>query len=494
MKAVDVLVITPPRKALVNNIIAKDFPPNNQGIDCGPLRLAAVIEEKFSTGYFPFYYTQYNYYHIDEDAIKSVFEMYSPKVLVIATDYYISNRTTSTFNAGIQIGELYKKHYRQGKLIFLGKHAMIKPKEFFEKSDSVDVVINSEGEMVINNIIQYLLEDRIEDLDSIPNIYFKNKDKIMQTIKEEHSIDLNILPVPAYHLLVPHLQTLLNKEVPYGDKISLTLRTSCGCIYNCPYCGGIDNWNKYRTRNGENVKLDIEHAYKYLGESAEFVFLDDELFTYDKNHVKAIAKVFNEKEIRLSGILTHVNFWDQEIAQEISSFSTGVIFGGENFNDNVLKDLNKHQDVAKLLLASELAKNNNLVVRIEYIVGLPYESKNTIIHNLNFIFNSIVHNRIDYVIPYILVPHPGTKYYENRDNYGITIMDSNYDNYIEEGNYPVYKTKSLNRQQIYVYYLLLKTLIIQSRLLRNNIPKLEGLGEYTCSEELFSDFYDQMER
>jgi len=259
----DVLVVTPPRKALTNNIIIDKFPPNNQGIDSVPLRLAAVIETMFTVGYYPFYYTQYNYYQINQEEIIEILKKYNPKVLVIATDYFISNRTTSTFMGALVIAKLFKKFNKTGYVIITGKHAIVKPMDYFMEisEHSVDVVISSEPEMIITQIIKDLLVGELHKLYSYPNLYIQEKE-VTFTYHEIINVDFNQLPSPAFHLLAPYIDYLIEKE-PMSDKLSITLRTSYGCVYECPFCGGLDNWNCYRTRSAENIRQDI----RYLNET-----------------------------------------------------------------------------------------------------------------------------------------------------------------------------------------------------------------------------------
>jgi len=220
--------------------------------------------------------------------------------------------------------------------------------------------------------------------------------------------------------------------------------------------------------------------------------LDDELFTLKWEHVENMAKVFTEENVYLQGVLTHVNFFNDEIAKMLATFSFGVIFGGENFCDSVLNDIQKHQNRNKLLEACRIAKLNGLNSRIEYIVGLPTETPETAVENINFIFSAISSGQIDVVIPYILVPHPGTEFYNNQKKYGIKIKDNNYENYIEEGSYPVCETKYLSRNQIYIYYLLLINMIMNARNVHKELGDNNFLSTSIFSRELFKEFFEKI--
>ena len=106
---------------------------------------------------------------------------------------------------------------------------------------------------------------------------------VKYTYTDKTAPNYDLLPVPAYHLLRNKMDMMLAHISHAANKVYLTLRTSCGYVYNCPFCGGISNWNNYRMRSAKNVELDITHAKKNLGPEAEFTFLDDELFTDRKS-------------------------------------------------------------------------------------------------------------------------------------------------------------------------------------------------------------------
>lgn len=489
----DVLVITPPRKSVLNNVIINNYPPNNQGIDSVPLRLAAVIEKKFNVGFFPFYYTQYNYYNLDLEEVENVIQKYSPKILVVSTDYFISNRTTSTVNSSLEVIKEYKRIFPNGKAVVVGKHAIVGSADFFKDEKGADVVITCEAEDAINDVIELLLANEKEKLIEIPNLAFRNKNgDIIFSENKELIIDLNELPVPAFHLLNDYIEDFIEKEKPLNDKLSITLRTSYGCIYQCPFCAGVKNWNNYRTRCAKKIEEDVCYFNECLGDRAEICFLDDELFTMDKEHVRAVANIFKKYNIVVQGVLTHINFFDEEIAQMLSQFSASVIFGGENFCNEVLKKLGKQQTREKIIEGCQIAKKYGLGTRVEYICGLPYENSKTVIENINFIFNAIAGGKIDIVVPYILVPHPGTKFNVEAESYGIRILDGDYSNYIEEGNFPVYETEYLSRSQIYIYYLLLINNIYAAKRINQMLGNTNFLNDAGYSLELFDNFFNKI--
>lgn len=490
----EVLVITPPRPAALTNIITNIHPSLTQGIDSVPLRLAAVLERQFITGYLPLYHLQYNYYTLDVETIRRYLQEYRPRIVILANDYFISNRTTACFPAALSIAKLCKEELPGVRTIFVGKHAIVRPLDAFSsKEPIVDMVITGEPEDFILDLVTAVLSSTNEELRDFPGIYYRHNGEIHRSKDSLYPPDINKLPPPAYHLLRPLLPELLEREKPYGTTLPLTLRTSYGCLYQCPYCAGLPYWSQYRTRNAEGVAADVDAASNALGNAAELIFLDDELFTFQEQHVEAVANVFGQRGLKLEGVLTHVRFFNTVVAATMARFCRSVIFGAENFNDKVLTSLGKGQSRAALLSACQIAKEAGLSTRLEYIVGLPSETPETIAENLNFIYNALAQGWVDQVIPYVLTPHPGTAYGEKPEAYGLTIAHWSYEEFIEEGGYPVLRTTQLTREQIYVYYLLVRQVCyMASNNRRFAATKGVEIPVATYSQDLFQRLFKQI--
>jgi len=490
MENCDILIITPPRRAVFINTIVHNFPPPSQGIDSVPLRLAAVLQKVYHVAFLPFYLLFYNYHEINTQSILSYLKAYNPKVIIFSTDYLISNRSTACFPSSLRIAAICKEIFPKVKIVCTGKHALANPESFFaSKKPLVDLVINQEPEDFICDAVAKLLKDPLGQLLELPNIYLYESGEVFKSKFSVKPPNVDSLPSPAYNLLIPHIESILEHEKPYNRKLSLTLRTSYGCPYECPYCAGISHWRNYRKRSGKNVSLDLTAAIKYLGDDAEFTFLDDELFTFDTEHVKEIACVFISYKIKLQGVLTHVKHFDSSMAKIISKFCHSVIFGAENFNDQILSSMKNQQSFDDIIKACQLAKLYGISTRLEFIAGLPEENWESIVYNLNQIYNLICEGFADEIIPYVLTPHPGTLIGTSPELFGMTIVSSDYEKYIEEGGFPVCYTKNLSREQIFIYYLLIKQISSMSR----NMKSYAKINDFELSNanydsELFKKY------
>lgn len=466
-KNVDVLMILPPKKQNLSRMFVDTHPPLNQGIDSVPLRLATIIEEEFRIDILFLNYILYKYSNSIEDKeyIISKLNLLKPKVIIFATDYWISNRSTAYVNPTIEISELCKQYLPDTKIIVVGKQPMIDSSIYFEDTSAIDICVVSYPEELINNLISSIITK--SDLSNIPNIRYRKNYEIISTEYKPQNIDFSSLPVPAYNILARHKKELLSIVSPFCSDIYLTIRSSSGCPLKCDYCAGISQWNSIMYRSKDRFREDIHFAKECLKDSFKFTFLDDEMFTFNKDHVLDIVNVLLEEEIVLRGVFSHVHFFNKDVAALLKGCVDSIMFGAENFDDKVLRSLNKKNSLKSILDSVLIAKKNGLRVRLEYIVGLPYEDIESVSNNLNMIYNLIASGKVDDISPYILVLHPGTKYQKNPSDFGIVIEESNYDNSHELYSYPQYNTKYLSSNQIFVYYLLVKEAIAMGKRGRN---------------------------
>ncbi|AZR74545.1 hypothetical protein BBF96_14810 [Anoxybacter fermentans] len=464
---VDVLVIYPPRTATIRHSISYSY-PGCPPVDTMALRVVKILKEAgFKTKYLPLFNLFYRYSPSDhfKEIIKYL-KRFNPKIVLFQTDHLISNRNTACIPHAIKIGTYLKESNFNCKIAFAGKHATIYPKELI-KNNCVDLVFRGECEEIIAEVFKKILDKK--DLKNYPSILFKNNGELYQTSGYLYVKDINKLPVPDFQEITPYLEEISVNNNITSESIPITLRTSYGCPFRCIFCGGLKQWNHFRTRKSDKINEDINAAFNAFGKRTQIDFLDDELFTYDKEHLRDIIQLFEKKNLRINMVYAHVRYFNEEIAKILSRVTKTVAFGGENSCNRLLKMLNKNQKYEDLQKAIIIAKKFNLKIRLEWLVGLPEETENDVLENLNNIFRLIIEEKITNIQSYVLTPHPGTAIERFPQRYGIEILHRNWHNYLESGGYPVYSTKHLTSNQIYTYWLLTQMVIREGQLISRNL-------------------------
>jgi len=393
-----------------------------------------------------------------------------PGVLLCENDYYIRSRSITSYNPSLYVAHLIKEINPNCRVILAGGHVSALGHTVFQDSGHIDVVALYEVEQILCDLVENLQQGK--PLEEIKGIIYRENNIIKETGGYGTVENLDVLPVPAYHLLRPWIEKIPERTGRASGLVDLTLRTGYGCVNRCAFCAGTPNWNFCRFRSAEKVAEDLEYAKEELkGKKIIFSYFDDENMNIDADHLTAISRMMQERDIYVEGVLANIPNFTKEVAEEISKFSTSVLTGGENAVDSVLSVINKKQTFDKVRKACKIAKEFNLGVTLQWIIGLPGEDTRTMAVNLNAIFSMLMKGEVKSISPGILRPQPGSDIGEHPDKYGITIHHKDWSQYHSKGGYPAFSTKTLSREQIFTYYLMAELVAAEASQIRGVYEK-----------------------
>ena len=113
----------------------------------------------------------------------------------------LSVLTGPVINEALKISRAAKSRFKDIKIIWGGLHPTLFPKYVLEE-DSVDYIVQAEGENAIYRLMDALLKGK-EDF-SIRNLGYRDKGNIFINLVEDSLIDLNLSPLPAWDLVDIH--------------------------------------------------------------------------------------------------------------------------------------------------------------------------------------------------------------------------------------------------------------------------------------------------
>lgn len=381
MKPKAVCLIVPPNNFLLDPLM---YPP------LGPLYIASVLERE-----------GYDVLFLDLRATERLEEVSFPEV-----EYYGLTATTAGYNSAVKIKALIKSQNQRCVVFIGGVHATVRPDEAAEEFDAVIV---GEGERAVFEVLQgargIVKADAVEDIDSIP--------------------------FPARHLLKPEARFscgLFEGEKYRRTELATTIISTRGCPFDCAFCASPAIYDgKIRFRSAENFVDELKHLASEYG-CRSFKFIDDN-FPLKKARTLEIAELLEPLEINFR-CHTKTSLVDEELLLALPKAGCNEIaFGLEVADDYVLKKIQKHETVENQKRGVRLAKEAGLIVRLYMMVGLPFETWDTISNTKQFISE----NR-EYIDKYTLstfVPYPGTDIYDNPDKYLITWMERDYDKLLQ---------------------------------------------------------------
>src|SRR5699024_5095103 len=139
----------------------------------------------------------------------------------------------------------------------------------------------------------------------------------------------------------------------------------------------------------------------------------------DVAHVRGIAKVLRDRSVRLNGLYTHSSLLTEEVIEHLAPVVDRVFLGLDNPSDEVLRKMGKGQRLSTVLAAVERARAGGLRTHLEWIIGNPSESVQSLVTSLHAICTLLASNAVDSINTYVFCPHPGTEYREKSEEHGL---------------------------------------------------------------------------
>lgn len=265
------------------------------------------------------------------------------------------------------------------------------PEEAF-KYGSFDVIVNREGEDIIGQLCDVLVNDSPQKdsyLEKIPGITFLKGDKIAQLVQTPRRglVSPDFAELPDYRSIKD-----LTPQTPLTGGV---LETTRGCTENCSYCQVIQQFLGYRliSRETEIKRIDqirelAEDGLIHKGQNGNIsIFISDDLHAPP---LRAI-KFRDERLERLKNWKGHTdNMYmicqaraevgqDMELANAMQDANIKMLYlGVESDNAENLKLVRKRQDPGQMHTDLTTLKGMGFSVVAMTIIGLPYDTEDSI--------------------------------------------------------------------------------------------------------------------
>lgn len=263
------------------------------------------------------------------------------------------------------------------------------PEEAFEYGH-FDVIVNREGEDIIGQLCDLLLDhrgpDRNQYLSKMPGISYQQDGKVVQT-RRAGLVSPDFVELPDFRSIRG-----LTPSHPMAGGVLETVR---GCTEKCTYCQVIQQFLGYRliSRETELKRLNQLHELAadgliHASRGGKFhVFISDDLHTPPLRAVK----YRDERLARLKAWKGHTGDMymicqsraevgqDPELAQAVSEANIKMIYAGvESDNAENLKLVRKRQEPGQVHKDLRVLNQMGFAVVAMTIIGLPYDTEDSI--------------------------------------------------------------------------------------------------------------------
>ena len=272
------------------------------------------------------------------------------------------------FPWAVRLAQIVNKLFPESKIVFGGPHATLLGESILNTYSFIDIVATNEGEKIISNLMQALINNDINALEKCKNIYFRNKDKIVKTGTETFIDNLDVVPIME-------LDDKLLKDVR-----GVSVEAGRGCPYKCSFCSSHSIWSrKPRFKSADHL---IRETLVYLDLAKKNN--NYPLISYEHDdflsHIQYFTDFANRKiEMGLKfiyGITTRVDHMTDSTIDLLSRSNCVSIFMGlETGSQDMQTASSKRLKVASILPTIIKIKEHKIHISANFIVGFPEERK-----------------------------------------------------------------------------------------------------------------------
>ena len=342
-----------------------------------------------------------------KDTMKSVIKDFKPHIVGITS-------VTMTFDNAIQVVKDIKSIDAGILTVMGGPHVSFCAEETLKRHPDLDIVAIGEGDRTIANLAS-AVENSLS-LGTVNGIVYRNGSDIIRTKPRKILADVNLLPLPARHLLP------LQRYRALGMAISMT--TSRGCPFQCIFCVGRKMVGaKVRYRNPYKVVDEIQYLTT-LGFNQ--INIADDLFTANKKHCISICDEMIKRNIKIKWTsFARVDTVSEEVLSKMKEAGcTAVSFGIESANKEILKTIKKGITTQQVADAVNMCVKTGIDPHASFILGLPGETPETLKETQDFA-QKMEEIGLSYGF-HLLAPFPGTEVREENDKYDLQILTNDY--------------------------------------------------------------------
>jgi anaerobic magnesium-protoporphyrin IX monomethyl ester cyclase len=291
--------------------------------------------------------------------------------------------------------ELVHEKFPGTMIVLGGIHATLMYAQLLKKYPFV-IIIRGEGEATFTHLLEETSLTKIEGIAYSDNgIVIKNPDReLIQCLDD--------LPFPKHELFFK------------GNRTGASILTSRGCPNSCSFCclNPISK-RKVRYRSVKNVISEVEYLIRTFP-NLETIWFHDDSFFLDNKRVIAFCDEIIKRGIRTSFICSgRAKPISEEMVMklELAGFKS-VMLGLESGDEYVLELSHKGIVREDVVRATRLFAKTKIQLSVFIIVGLPGESRQTILNAAEFLQKL---QRIKYLFFYdigVLTVYPGTEVYD----------------------------------------------------------------------------------
>lgn len=309
--------------------------------------------------------------------------------------------TTPQFPRAVAVLRMLREDYPSLPVMAGGSHPSVQPQSCI---GLFDAVVAGDGEEMVFPAIQ------VGRCDGEPGPIFDAATKVSLLVQ-----DLNVLPLPARHLI-----DMNSYRYALMGRKGTSVISQLGCPFGCTFCCGrnLKVYRKVRVRTPENIVAEVRHLQEVYGMQA-VVFYDDELNLLPDQTIQLC------QALKPLGVIwrafVKAELFTPEIARAmVEGGCREVCTGVESGDDRILKIIRKNTTAEINHRARRIAKEHGLRFKAFTSIGHPGEDREAVQATKRWLLEA---QPDDFDVTIITI-YPGTPIYDHPEQFdGLIFYD-----------------------------------------------------------------------
>ena len=342
---------------------------------------------------------------LDMEAVRMEYDQLPAYLAAENPDVVGIHGTTPTSKFIAQCARVARATCPRAVIVVGGPHASLLPWDLMRDVPEADYILRGEAEASFPALIRLLSDgDRTAGLREIPGIGYRTGDGgVFISPDLPKTENLEDLPFPAWDLLP------LPAYLEGAYRRSMNIMTSRGCPQACVFsCESVLYGRRFRSRSAKSIVDEMERLL--IDHGVERIHFYDASFMVDEQRVRALCDEILKRGLalpwRARARADHINRPIIERMKEAGC--TELAIGVEAAAPELLRALNKNEDVGVIERAFEVLHDCGLWISAYFMFGAPGETRKQSYETIEFA------KRLDpdWALFSHTTPLPGTRLYE----------------------------------------------------------------------------------
>jgi radical SAM superfamily enzyme YgiQ (UPF0313 family) len=351
-----------------------------------------------------------------------------------------------------------RRAFPHATIIVGGEHPTAMPEYTLRDCPAIDFVVRGEGELALLELVYRLRSGK--DGRGVSGVAYLADGQYVESTLSPRLADIKKMPWPAWHLIdvQAYFQPNFTMGISHGRNIAML--ATRGCPYQCTFCSNPTMWTtRYVMRSVTDVVDEIAHYIeRYQINSVDFY---DLTAIVKRDWILQFIAELERRDIHIVWQLpsgTRSESLDEEVIKGLAR--TGcefLVYAPESGSEHTLDMIKKRVKLKNLERSVATAVKHGIVVKVNFIIGFPFETRTDMFQTLRFIWK-LGWMKVDDCNLATFSPYPGSELFDElrRENAIGKIDDEYFANLMTQFDFTITKSfcRHVRTLEILVYRVL----------------------------------------